>query len=184
MAVVAYLAAPELAQTTARGAQLYVGRRAVRDRGLLHAVQMGYGELVPRGRYPVAVVFVDVADGAVDVNVHPQKLEVRFADAQAVYAAVRHVVARGVGQAPWLAEPPPGDGAIRMRVVATSTPPIGEPGRASATAADYAAQRTRALLPWGAARPRPAQVSFPMAEPDGRFAAAPGWRTCRAAGCP
>ena len=48
--------APELAQTTARGVQLFVGRRPVRDRGLLHAVAMGYGELVPRGRYPVAVV--------------------------------------------------------------------------------------------------------------------------------
>jgi DNA mismatch repair protein MutL len=96
----AYLAPPELAQTTARGVQLFVGRRPVRDRNLLHAVTMGYGELIPRGRYPVAVVLIDVPAGSVDVNVHPQKAEVRFGDASAVAAAVRHVVRKGVATAP------------------------------------------------------------------------------------
>jgi DNA mismatch repair protein MutL len=99
--VTAYLGSPELAQATARGVQIFVGRRAVRDRGLLHAVAMGYGELVPRGRYPTAVVLVDVAPGKVDVNVHPQKIEVRFADPNAVAAAVRRVIQGGVGSAPW-----------------------------------------------------------------------------------
>src|SRR5215470_17496162 len=84
--------APELAQATTRGIQLFVGRRPVRDRGLLHALAMGYGELVPRGRYPFAIVLIDVPAGTVDVNVHPQKLEVRFSDPAAVCAAVRHVV--------------------------------------------------------------------------------------------
>src|SRR6187431_2473621 len=51
--VTAYLAAPELAQATARGVQLFVGKRPIRDRGLLHAVTMGYGELIARGRYPI-----------------------------------------------------------------------------------------------------------------------------------
>jgi DNA mismatch repair protein MutL len=120
--VTALLAAPELAQTTARGVQLYVGRRAVRDRGLLHALAMGYGELVPRGRYPVAIVFVDAPAGAVDVNVHPQKLEVRFADAQAVTAAVRHVVRKGVAGAPWLGEAA-GSAPVSVRAVASYAPP-------------------------------------------------------------
>src|SRR5258705_12252600 len=88
--VTAFLGAPELAQTTARGVQLFVGRRPIRDRGLLHALAMGYGELVPRGRYPVAIAMLDAPAGAVDINVHPQKQEVRFADANAVCAAVRH----------------------------------------------------------------------------------------------
>src|SRR5204862_2624141 len=76
--VTAFLGAPELAQATARGVQLFVGRRPVRDRGLLHAVTMGYGELIPRGRYPIAVVLVVVPARAVDVNVHQQKQEVWF----------------------------------------------------------------------------------------------------------
>jgi len=118
--VTAYLGAPELAQATARGVQLFVGRRPIRDRGLLHALAMGYGELVPRGRYPVAIVLVDVPAGAVDVNVHPQKLEVRFSDAAAVAAAVRHVVQSGVSAARWR-DQAGGGGPIQM--LASVAPP-------------------------------------------------------------
>jgi DNA mismatch repair protein MutL len=160
--VTAYLAAPELAQTTARGVQLFVGRRSVRDRGLLHAVAMGYGELVPRGRYPVAVVLVEVADGAVDVNVHPQKLEVRFSDPQRVYAAVRHVVRRGVAEAPWLEEPASAGARVRMQAIAQTAPP--EPGRrASELAADYVAQQRRMFAPRPARQAREVRsLSFPL----------------------
>jgi DNA mismatch repair protein MutL len=99
--VTAYLGAPELAQATSRGVQLFVGRRPVRDRSLLHALAMGYGELVPRGRYPLAIVMLDMPAGAVDVNVHPQKLEVRFSDPAVVAAAVRHIVQAGITAARW-----------------------------------------------------------------------------------
>jgi DNA mismatch repair protein MutL len=119
--VACYLAAPEHAQTTARGVQLFVGRRAVRDRGLLHAIAMGYGDLVPRGRYPIAVVMIDVPGGAVDVNVHPQKLEVRFSDSSAVQAAVRHVVQAGVARAPWRDEH--AGGPVMMAAIAGTQPP-------------------------------------------------------------
>jgi DNA mismatch repair protein MutL len=119
--VACYLAAPEHAQATARGVQLFVGRRAVRDRGLLHALAMGYGELIPRGRYPIAVVMIDVPAGAVDVNVHPQKLEVRFSDASAVQAAVRHVVQAGVARAPWRDEH--AGGPVMMAAIAGVQPP-------------------------------------------------------------
>jgi len=135
----ALLAAPDLAQTTARGVQLYVGKRAVRDRALLHAVAMGYGELIPRGRYPVAIVFVDAPAGAVDVNVHPQKLEVRFSDTQIVTAAVRHVVRKGIAAAPWLGEAA-GSAPVSVRAVASYAPPRWE----SSTSA---AEETRVKIP-------------------------------------
>ena len=50
----------------------------------------------------MAALFLDVPGADVDVNVHPQKLEVRFARAQEVYAAVRHVVGAAIARAPWL----------------------------------------------------------------------------------
>ena len=135
--VAAYLAAPEHAQTTARGVQLFVGRRAVRDRGLLHAIAMGYGELVPRGRYPISVICVDVPGGAVDVNVHPQKLEVRFSDASAVQAAVRHVVQAGVARAPWRDEH--AAGPVMMAAIAGVAPPaLPWGGEATAHSMRYA----------------------------------------------
>jgi DNA mismatch repair protein MutL len=102
----AFLAAPEEAQATPRSTFLFVARRFVRDRSLLHALGMGYGELVEKGRYPMAVLFVEVPGQELDVNVHPQKLEVRFARPQEVYGAVRHVVGAAVARAPWLPPAP------------------------------------------------------------------------------
>ena len=104
--VEAYLGSPAESANTSRGTYLFVNRRFVRDRSLLHSVVMGYGETLERGRYPLAVVHVTMPGAALDVNVHPQKLEVRFARAQEVYAAVRHALARSVADAPWLADGP------------------------------------------------------------------------------
>jgi len=141
--VEAYLGAPSESATTTRGTHLYVNRRYVRDRGLLQAVLMGYGELIERGRYPLAVVGVTLGGDAVDVNVHPQKLEVRFARAQEVFAAVRHIVAGTVARAPWLGEPP-GDFA-RQAVRVYSLPPLPKSSEAGEPPAGYEAHRKRAM---------------------------------------
>jgi DNA mismatch repair protein MutL len=98
----AYLAGPDESTNTTRNTFLFVGGRFVRDRNLLHALALGYGPLLEKGRYPMAALFLDVPGADVDVNVHPQKLEVRFARAQEVYAAVRHVVGAAIARAPWL----------------------------------------------------------------------------------
>src|SRR5262245_8802388 len=132
--VAAYLGAPEVAQATARGVQLFVGRRPVRDRGLLHALAMGYGELVPRGRYPFAIVLLDAPAGTVDVNVHPQKLEVRFSDPAAVCAAVRHVVQAGVAAARWRDDAAGGSPVQLVGMVGTLpgiAPPLAPHGAAA-----------------------------------------------------
>ena len=102
----AFLAAPEEASATPRSTFLFVAKRFVRDRSLLHALGMGYGELLEKGRYPMAALFIDVPGQELDVNVHPQKLEVRFARPQEVYGAVRHVVGAAVARAPWLPAAP------------------------------------------------------------------------------
>ncbi len=105
LSVQAFLGAPEDASTTSRSTFIFVGKRFVRDRPLLQALCMGYGELLEHGRYPLAALFVDAPDEEVDVNVHPQKLEIRFASAQRVAAAVRHVVRDALARAPWLRPP-------------------------------------------------------------------------------
>ncbi len=124
--VLAFLAGPEEAGSTARSTFLFVGRRFVRDRSLLHALALGYGELLERGRYPLAALFLGVPGHDLDVNVHPQKLEVRFARAAEVYAAVRHVVGAAVARAPWLPAP---RGAIRVHTL----PPAAHAGAEAAT---------------------------------------------------
>jgi DNA mismatch repair protein MutL len=129
VAVEAYLGSPADSANSGRATYLFVNRRFIRDRSLLHAVTLGYGETLERGRYPLAVVHVQLAGRAVDVNVHPQKLEVRFARPQEVYASVRHAVAAAVAKAPWLAQPgaamAPSDRG-RERLDARLTPPSAD----------------------------------------------------------
>jgi DNA mismatch repair protein MutL len=122
----ALVGAPSASQSSSRGMFLYVDRRYIRDRGLGHALAMGYGELIERGRYPSAVVHLELAPGEVDVNVHPQKTEVRFRRPQEVYAAVRHVVRAALARTPWLAGVAP-PAAARIYAM----PPQSEADRAS-----------------------------------------------------
>ncbi len=123
IAVAAYLGSPADSANTSRGTYLFVNRRFVRERSLLHSVVLGYGETLERGRYPLAVVHVTMPGTALDVNVHPQKLEVRFARAQEVYASVRHAIARGVAEAPWLADGPGSSVAARASIDVLTLPP-------------------------------------------------------------
>jgi DNA mismatch repair protein MutL len=144
--ITAYLGAPELAQATARGVQLFVGRRPVRDRGLLHALAMGYGELVPRGRHPFAIVLLDAPAGTVDINVHPQKLEVRFSDPAVVCAAVRHVVQAGVAAARWRDDAAGGSPVQLVGMVGMLpgvAPPLAPHGGAATPLAERHAEQMR-----------------------------------------
>jgi DNA mismatch repair protein MutL len=84
----AHLGAPERARAGAGGLHLLVNGRPVRDRGLARAVAQAYGSVLEVGRYPVGVVYVDLPAEQVDVNVHPQKAEVRFADGRGLLDAV------------------------------------------------------------------------------------------------
>jgi DNA mismatch repair protein MutL len=129
----AFLAGPDEVSTTPRSTFLFVGGRFVRDRSLLHALALGYGPLLEKGRYPLAALFLDLPGQEVDVNVHPQKLEVRFARAQEVYAAVRHVVGGAIGRAPWL---PPADETRPVR--AFTQPPV----QAAAPRRDWTSRST------------------------------------------
>jgi DNA mismatch repair protein MutL len=95
--VEAALAAPERARMGASGLQLFVNGRPVRDQALARAVAFAYGSVMPPGRYPVGALHVTLPPDAVDVNVHPQKLEVRFADSRGVLDAITRLLAKQLG---------------------------------------------------------------------------------------
>jgi DNA mismatch repair protein MutL len=103
--VEAYLSRPEHARAGASGLRFLVNGRPVRDRALLHTVAQAYGSVLERGRYPKGVVYLDLSPALVDVNVHPQKAEVRFADHRATTDAVYYVLSRELARAFSLPEP-------------------------------------------------------------------------------
>ncbi|HZN55649.1 MAG TPA: DNA mismatch repair endonuclease MutL [Candidatus Polarisedimenticolaceae bacterium] len=72
---------------------LFVNGRLVQDRVLAHAIHEAYGDTVPRGHVAPLVLFLEVDPARVDVNVHPQKTEVRFARSSEIHDAVRDAVA-------------------------------------------------------------------------------------------
>lgn len=102
VAVTGYAASPEFTFNNARGLYTFVNRRYIRDRGLIGTIQRAYQEFLAAGRQPVVVLHIDVDPRAVDVNVHPQKQEVRFADARGVQEAVTAALSRMLRAAPWL----------------------------------------------------------------------------------
>ena len=99
------IASPEFSLSTARSLYVFVNGRHVRDRTLHFAVHRGLAPSLPSGRQPVGVLFVEIEPSRVDVNVHPQKLEVRFADAAEVTDAVQAAISRAVLRASLASSP-------------------------------------------------------------------------------
>ena len=82
-----------------RGEQfLFVNDRYVRDRYLSHAVKKAYGDLLPDGAFPFFALFLSMDPRRVDVNVHPQKSEVKFDDQSGIYGFLRSAVRRALGR--------------------------------------------------------------------------------------
>jgi DNA mismatch repair protein MutL len=77
---------------TARMLYTYVNGRPVRDRMLIRAIEQAYQTLLPRGRHPAAILFVEIRHEDVDVNVHPMKTEVRFRNSGSVFEVVYHAI--------------------------------------------------------------------------------------------
>lgn len=86
--VTGFVSSPMVTRSTASKVYLFVNKRLVRDRGLMFAVFRGYAGRIMKQRFPHAVISVDLPPDQVDVNVHPAKREVRFADSEKVYQAV------------------------------------------------------------------------------------------------
>ncbi len=83
-----YVCKPGAAKPSNRWQYFFVNRRAIRDRFVSHALKEAYRGLIPHDRYPIAFLFLDVDPSFVDVNVHPTKSEVRFADSGYVHSVI------------------------------------------------------------------------------------------------
>jgi len=94
--VFGYASVPTLTRANRTNINLFINRRYVEDRNLTYAIVQAYHTLLPGGRYPLATIFVTVDAAQVDVNVHPQKVQVRFVDDRAIFSAVQRAVRRAI----------------------------------------------------------------------------------------
>jgi DNA mismatch repair protein MutL len=174
---------PDLHRAAARFQYFAVNGRAVADPLLRLAVRLAYREVIPAGRHPLAVLFLTLPAEAVDVNVHPAKLEVRFREEERikglVIGALRRRLASPAGEtaasaAPRLAALLP---ASRFPV---SRSPASRPAFALAAPASRRGFAEAALpLGWrGGASASPASETMPPplaeASPEGGAARAEG----------
>ena len=121
---------------------LFVNGRPVKDRLLIGAVRSAYGDLLPKGRYPLLALFVDLPPREVDVNVHPSKAEVRFRDAGRVRAPATSALRAALDAAGHRATATGGSHALDALVraqTATAAPPAA--GRGSTYAPERSAFR-------------------------------------------
>lgn len=76
----------------------FVNGRAIRDRLIAHAVRQAYQDVLYHGRHPAFALYFELPPEGVDVNVHPQKAEVRFREARMVHDFLFSALHRAIGQ--------------------------------------------------------------------------------------
>jgi DNA mismatch repair protein MutL len=154
--VEAFLSRPERARSGAGGLRILVNDRPVRDRAVALTIAQAYGSVLERGRYPRGVLHLDLPPELVDVNVHPQKAEVRFADPRAVTDAVYGILSRALASAFSLPAP-------QRSGWGRSAPFPLEPTPAAASAPDPEPVGTDA---WGLATRAETPATAPATEPE------------------
>ena len=84
-----FFSKPELQKLNRNSIYIFVNKRLIRDRLLLHAIAEAYRNVIPPTSFPVALLFLEMPPEEVDVNVHPAKTEVRFRQSSHVHDFVR-----------------------------------------------------------------------------------------------
>jgi DNA mismatch repair protein MutL len=92
ISVYGFTSRPEIQRPNRNGIYVFVNRRLVRDRLILHAIHEAYRNILPGNVFPATLLFLEMPYCEVDVNVHPAKIEVRFRRSQFVHDFTRDAI--------------------------------------------------------------------------------------------
>ncbi len=93
-----FVGKPDTAKKTRGDQYIFVNNRYIRSGYLNHAIMNAYQELIPADSYPLYVLFIDMDPETLDINVHPTKQEIKFADEKIVYAFIQAAVKHALAQ--------------------------------------------------------------------------------------
>jgi DNA mismatch repair protein MutL len=155
LTVCGFVSRPEVQRANRNGIYIFVNRRLVRDRLLLHAIHQAYRNILPADMFPMALLFIDLPCAEVDVNVHPAKIEVRFRHSQCVHDVARDTIRQALSRARPIAS--------FAAPVRTVSPTGRQPGVATATAPAPMAP-ARAVLPLSDPLPGLSVEAFALTE--------------------
>ncbi len=95
-----WIAHPSFERSQADMQYFYINGRYVQDKVVRHAIRAAYDDVLFHGRHPCYVLFFDIPPQSVDVNVHPNKHEVRFRDHALVHSFLKECVSQAISQLP------------------------------------------------------------------------------------
>ncbi len=91
---------PSINKPNRSGIITFVNGRYVKDMMLYSAVTSAYAKTIENSRYPISIIMIDIPSDTVDVNIHPQKLEVKFSESELVYSSIVKSIKAALGSKP------------------------------------------------------------------------------------
>ncbi len=152
---------------------VFVNGRIISDRTIQHAIHSAYGETMPRGRFPALVLFIEADPELVDVNVHPQKREVRFSAGRQVHETTRQAIRsalQGTEVVPSVGELRPAEGDRANVPVGIGEATLSYLQRQRDGGSDASAWRIAERTPGSIARPSTPLLDRPQLRDDDRAA--------------
>ena len=163
-----FVSEPQSQRSNRNSIYIFVNRRLVRDNLIQRALSAAYENLMPKGVYPFALLFLDVPSEAVDVNVHPAKTEVRFRSPSAVFEFVRDSIRDQLVEAKPAANLPP-PSRVHQGLPPPAARPAGSPPSLPPAPSSGARPRPPAADRFRFSEATPASAAGP---PEGRDAPA------------
>jgi DNA mismatch repair protein MutL len=123
MTVRGFTSRPEVQRTNSSGIYIFVNKRLVRDKLILHAIHEAYRNIHPQAISPATLLFLEMPYDEVDVNVHPKKIEVRFRRQNFVHDFTRDAIRQALMSARPIASFAAAAGAAPPSAFQAANPP-------------------------------------------------------------